>query len=400
MPRRREPPGKRPRSHKSGASKGRKRESPRSEAAPSPISPSQNRPQNGPPDRCATHQRPAHHHRQAYAAIDLGTNNCRLLIARPSGENFVVIDAFSRVVRLGEGLALTGRLSDEAMDRALGALHVCADKLRKRGVHLARSVATEACRRAANGEEFIERVRAETGIRLDIISAQEEARLAVLGCHILLETGEGPAMIFDIGGGSTELVLVEPAETVPRIRDWQSVPWGVVSLTESIGRIGDSDAARAEAYAEMRRRVRDSFADFERRIVPVRERAEAEGNGRLLGTSGTVTTLASVHLELPQYDRRAVDGLVVPAGSMREISARLATMTAAQRVALPCIGRERADLVVAGCAILETILDLWPAERLGIADRGIREGILRGLMAAEGEAERSLAALRRLRQAP
>jgi len=393
LPRQREPSGKRGRSRKSGTSKGEWRDSANREAAPAQRSPSHVQPSNG------TQVRSAPHHRQAYAAIDLGTNNCRLLIARPSGENFVVIDAFSRVVRLGEGLAHTGRLSDAAMDRALGALRVCADKLRKRGVHLARSVATEACRRADNGEEFIERVRAETGIRLDIISAQEEARLAVLGCHILLETGEGPAMIFDIGGGSTELVLVEPGHPVPHIRDWQSVPWGVVSLTESIGRIADSDEARAEAYAEMRRRVRQSFADFEDRIAPVRERAEAQGNGRLLGTSGTVTTLASVHLELPQYDRRAVDGLIVPSGSMRDISARLAGMSHGERIALPCIGRERADLVVAGCAILETILDLWPAERLGIADRGIREGILRGLMAAEGEAERSLAALRKTRQA-
>lgn len=332
-------------------------------------------------DRPGGWQKPLPHHRQAYAAIDLGTNNCRLLIARPSGEHFVVIDAFSRVVRLGEGLAQTGRLSDEAMDRALGALHVCADKLRKRNVHLARSVATEACRRASNGQAFIDRVRDETGIHLNIITAQEEARLAVLGCHILLEQGNGPAMIFDIGGGSTEMVLVETGETVPRILDWQSVPWGVVSLTESIGRIADDPHARAVAYAEMRRRVDEGFAEFTARVTPFRRAAEGERCIRLLGTSGTVTTLASLHLELPQYDRRAVDGLVVPAESMREISRRLSTMTPAERIAVPCIGRERSDLVVAGCAILESILDIWPAARLGIADRGIREGILRSLMA-------------------
>jgi len=323
--------------------------------------------------------------RQSYAAIDLGTNNCRLLIARPAGEHFVVIDAFSRVVRLGEGLSQSGRLSQEAMDRALGALHICADKLRKRGVHLARSVATEACRRAENGAEFIARVHTETGIRLNIISAQEEARLAVLGCHILLEQGEGPAMIFDIGGGSTELVLVEATGTVPRILDWQSVPWGVVSLTEGVGPVEDSPGGRAAAYAEMRRRVDDSFASFARRISDVRVRAVAEGDLRLLGTSGTVTTLASLHLELPQYDRRAVDGLIVPAASMREISQRLATLSPAERQAVPCIGRERADLVVAGCAILESILEVWPADRLGVADRGIREGILRSLMATGGD---------------
>ncbi len=334
--------------------------------------------------------------RQSYAAIDLGTNNCRLLIARPSGEHFVVVDAFSRVVRLGEGLAQTGRLSDAAMDRALGALTVCAEKLKRRNVHLARSVATEACRRASNGADFIERVRRETGIALDVISAEEEARLAVLGCHILLEQGEGPAMIFDIGGGSTELVLIENGPTVPRILDWQSVPWGVVSLTETCGHEGESNADRAARYARMRQLVDDSFAPFTQRIAPHLASNRPAGDLRLLGTSGTVTTLASLHLELPQYDRGAVDGLIVPADAMRGISTRLAGLSPAERRLLPCIGRERADLVVAGCAILESILDIWPADRLGVADRGIREGILRSLMAATTRGITAQAALRRL----
>ncbi|MFA9200470.1 MAG: Ppx/GppA phosphatase family protein [Cypionkella sp.] len=316
--------------------------------------------------------------RQAYAALDLGTNNCRLLIARPEGEHFTVIDAFSRVVRLGEGLAATGRLSEAAMDRALAALHVCAEKLRRRNVFLARSVATEACRRAVNGGDFIDRVRAETGIALDIISAQEEARLAVLGCHILLEHGHGPAVIFDIGGGSTELVLIEPGEHVPRIIDWASVPWGVVSLTDTVGRAeGDREEARLARYARMRMLVSDSFAPFAARVAG----AATADDIRLLGTSGTVTTLASLHLELRQYDRRAVDGLIVPAPAMRGISERLSAMAPEERRTLPCIGPDRADLVVAGCAILESIMDIWPADRLGVADRGIREGILRSLMA-------------------
>jgi exopolyphosphatase/guanosine-5'-triphosphate,3'-diphosphate pyrophosphatase len=332
--------------------------------------------------------------RRSYAALDLGTNNCRLLIARPSGENFVVIDAFSRVVRLGEGLAQTGRLSDVSMDRALAALKVCSEKLRRRNVMLARSVATEACRRADNGEDFIERVRRETGIALDIISAREEARLAVLGCHVLLEPGIGPAMIFDIGGGSTELVLIESTDTVPRILDWLSVPWGVVSLTESCAAENGDPVARAERYACMRRIVSDSFREFGERLADTRAVASADGPLRLLGTSGTVTTLASLHLELPQYDRRAVDGLIVPAESMRDISTSLSSMSIEERREVPCIGRERADLVVAGCAILEAILDLWPADRLGVADRGIREGILRSLIAAHGRGERNRADLR------
>ncbi|MCU0949174.1 MAG: Ppx/GppA family phosphatase [Porphyrobacter sp.] len=331
-------------------------------------------------------------HGEAYAALDLGTNNCRLLIARPSGRDFTVIDAFSRVVKLGEGLATTGRLSDKAMDRTLGALSICAEKLQRRNVRLARSVATEACRRASNGLEFIERVRRETGIALDIISAEEEARLAVLGCHILLESGHGPAVIFDIGGGSTELVLVEAGgegARVPRILDWQSVPWGVVSLTDTVGRSEDSEAARIARYGAMRKLVADSFAPFAARVAD----AARHDDIRLLGTSGTVTTLASLYLELPSYDRKAVDGLIVPAGEMREISARLSVMTPYERSTLPCIGQDRAELVVAGCAILETILDLWPARRLGVADRGIREGILRSLMAAERQSERAIKAL-------
>jgi exopolyphosphatase/guanosine-5'-triphosphate,3'-diphosphate pyrophosphatase len=333
-------------------------------------------------------------HGEAYAALDLGTNNCRLLIARPSGRDFTVIDAFSRVVKLGEGLATSGRLSDAAMDRTLAALAICADKLQRRNVRLARSVATEACRRAENGPAFIERVRRETGIALDIISAEEEARLAVLGCHILLEAGEGPAVIFDIGGGSTELVLVDAGQAggsrVPRILDWQSVPWGVVSLTDTVGRAEDSEAARIARFARMKTLVADSFAPFAGRVAEAAQHPDI----RLLGTSGTVTTLASLYLELPSYDRKAVDGLIVPAPAMRDISARLSVMTPYERATLPCIGQDRAELVVAGCAILEAILDLWPARRLGVADRGIREGILRSLMAAERQSERSLKALR------
>ena len=350
---------------------------------------------SAPPTKPAPSLPEARGRKQAYAALDLGTNNCRLLIARPSGENFTVIDAFSRVVRLGEGLAASGRLSDEAMERTMAALHVCAEKLRRRHVHLARSVATEACRRAANGAEFIERVRQETGIVLDIISAQEEARLAVLGCHILLEDGEGPAVIFDIGGGSTELVLVEPSGAVPRIIDWMSVPWGVVSLTDTVTGSDDSEEERLDRYRRMRKTVRDSFKPFADRV---REFAKGPHPIRLLGTSGTVTTLASLHLELPQYDRQAVDGLILRSQAMRDISVKLSHMSGVDRRKLPCIGDDRANLVVAGCAILESILDIWPSETLGVADRGIREGILRSLMAADADGDRSRAALQRMRE--
>jgi exopolyphosphatase/guanosine-5'-triphosphate,3'-diphosphate pyrophosphatase len=320
-----------------------------------------------------------HSPRHTYGALDLGTNNCRLLVARPAQEGFVVVDAFSRVVRLGEGLAGSGRLSDAAMDRALSALSICGDKLRRRKVSIARSVATEACRRAVNGREFVERVYNETGIALDIIPPEEEARLAMLGCHRLLEPGDGPALIFDIGGGSTELVLVDTdGGCTPKIKSWWSAPWGVVSLTESEGRDHVGPDERLAAYVRMRERVRHAFRRFAEMLPGDKE------DLRLMGTSGTVTTLASVHLALPSYDRRAIDGLMVPTESMREISRMMSRMSLEERAGLPCIGLERADLVVAGCAILEAIMDIWPAKTLGVADRGIREGILRSLMARDG----------------
>ncbi len=317
--------------------------------------------------------------RHTYGALDLGTNNCRLLVARPADEGFVVIDAFSRVVRLGEGLASSGKISEAAIDRALSALSICAEKLRRRRVSLSRSVATEACRRAVNGRDFVARVHRETGIALDIIAPEEEARLAMLGCHRLLEPGDGPALIFDIGGGSTELVLIDTdGGATPKIKCWWSAPWGVVSLTESEGKDFADESERLAAYGRMRERVRHAFRRFAE-LLP-----EKKDGIRLMGTSGTVTTLASVHLALPSYDRRAVDGLMMPAESMRAISSMMSRMSLAERAELPCIGSDRADLVVAGCAILDAIMDIWPAKTLGVADRGIREGILRSLMARDG----------------
>jgi exopolyphosphatase/guanosine-5'-triphosphate,3'-diphosphate pyrophosphatase len=316
--------------------------------------------------------------RPTYGAIDLGTNNCRLLIARPSEDGFTVVDAFSRVVRMGEGMTNSGKLSEASMDRAVAALAVCAEKLKRRRVTLARSVATEACRRAVNARQFVERVKRETGICIEIIAPEEEARLAMLGCHRLLEAGDGPALIFDIGGGSTELVLIDTDGGEPRIKCWWSAPWGVYSLTESEGRDFATREERLAAYGRMRERVRHAFHRFVD-LLP-----SDKTDIRLMGTSGTVTTLASVYLALPSYDRRAVDGLKMPTAAMRDIAEMMSGMSPAERAELPCIGHERADLVVAGCAILEAIMDIWPAETLGVADRGIREGILRALMARDG----------------
>ena len=321
--------------------------------------------------------------RKTYGALDLGTNNCRLLIARPGGmgsaggaADFTVIDAFSRVVRLGEGLVQTGRLANAAMDRTVIALSICADKLARRGVTLTRNVATEACRRAANGREFVDRVYEVTGIALDVISPAEEARLAVLGCASLIDPDGPPALIFDIGGGSTELILVDAATAA--IRAWISVPWGVVSLAETAPYDPPPDE-RAAVYAAQRATVAAHLDAFAATVA-----AQVAGPLQLLGTSGTITTLASIALGLSSYDRRRVDGCTVTAAAMLDISAMLAARSPAERAAVPGIGADRADLVVAGCAILEAIIARWPTERLRVADRGIREGVLRVLMSRQG----------------
>lgn len=318
---------------------------------------------------------------RTYGALDLGTNNCRLLIARPGPEGFVIVDAYSRVVRLGEGLLESGRLSDAAMDRTVAALAACADKLGRRDVRLTRNVATEACRRASNGARFVERVYAETGIALDVISAAEEARLAVHGCHMLIAADGPPGLVFDIGGGSSEVMLVAPGSVnggEPEILDWISLPWGVVSLAETEPQWASADD-RASAYGRMLARVGPMLDAFAARLA-----ARGVTDVQLLGTSGTITTLASVELGLPGYDRRRVDGCAVGDAPLLALCRRIALQSVQERARMACIGPDRAELIVAGCAILDAILSRWPGGDVRVADRGIREGILRTLMGRDG----------------
>ncbi|TNE62066.1 MAG: Ppx/GppA family phosphatase [Alphaproteobacteria bacterium] len=320
--------------------------------------------------------------RGVYSAIDLGTNNCRLLIARPTRQGFRVIDAFSRIVRLGEGVSANNRLSEEAMDRAVEALKVCADKINRRGVTCMRHVATEACRVAENAPEFLLRVKAETGINLDIISAREEARLAVMGCQSLIAPGNKHALVFDIGGGSTELIWVRVLSgRRTEITGWMSIPWGVVNLSERFACPGVTPPP--DQYQAMVGVVENHLKAFEEahRVGDVIRKRHTQ----FLGTSGTVTTLASLHLNLPRYQRDKVDGAWMKSRDIYALSQRVAHMSHTERAAQPCIGEERADLVVAGCAILEAILGMWNVPSLRVADRGIREGILRSLMQTEQE---------------
>lgn len=313
-----------------------------------------------------------------YGALDLGTNNCRLLVARRVKSGFQIVDAFSRIVRLGEGISSTGQLSAAAMDRTVDALKICAGKMTRRGVTRVRAIATEACRIAGNGGEFLDRVKAETGLKLDIVSTADEARLAVAGCVPLLDRDCRSALVFDIGGGSTELIWVDiEAAQPPRILDWISLSYGVVTLAEQYG-------GRDVSQAVFEKMVRDISAQLttfaERRSAA---EAEAAGGFQLMGTSGTVTTIAGVHLDLKRYDRAQVDGIWITCEQVEDVTRKLLAMTYEARAAHPCVGHGRADLVLAGCAILEAIRRAWPSERLRVADRGLREGILLSLISAD-----------------
>ncbi|KUM28520.1 exopolyphosphatase [Mesorhizobium loti] len=346
--------------------------------APAPIVPQPRLPVSGVP-------RPPQHELPVFAALDLGTNNCRLLVAVPGRHGqFRVIDAFSRIVRLGEGLSASGRLGQAAMDRAVEALKVCGEKLRNRKIRKARLIATEACRSAANGVEFLERVEREAGLKLEIIDRQTEARLAVSGCGSLVERDTRGVVLFDIGGGSSEIALIDltRGQRSPRLANhivsWTSLPVGVVSLAE---RFGGRTVTR-ETFTAMVDDVAARLRAFDGRDRLAHVLASPQFH--LLGTSGTVTTLAGVHLDLERYDRRRVDGLWMDRTSVDRMVEKLIGWDFQQRVANPCIGADRADLVLAGCAILEAIRGVWPSERLRVADRGLREGILSELMADDG----------------
>jgi exopolyphosphatase/guanosine-5'-triphosphate,3'-diphosphate pyrophosphatase len=324
--------------------------------------------------------RPPRRPRDTFAAIDLGTNNCRLLIARPESRGgFRVLDAFSRSVRLGEGLGGSGALSEAAIERTLAALKVCAAKIRRAGVTHSRAIATEACRSASNSSAFIRRIEAETGLRMEIVAPGEEARLCAQGCAPLTDPGVEDAVVFDIGGGSTELIWLRRAparaEVRPRMAGWVSVPLGVVSLAERFGG-APLDAADFPAM------VAAADAAFATAMTAAGFAGPAGAAGlHLLGTSGTVTTLAGIHLGLARYERSRIDGLWMAVSDMTAVSSRLVVQDFAGRAAIPCVGADRADLILPGCAILEAILRRFPCTRIRIADRGLREGILLTLIA-------------------
>lgn len=314
---------------------------------------------------------------QAYfAALDLGTNNCRLLVARSGGESFIVIDSFSRIVRLGEGLAASGHLSQAAQDRTIEALRVCARKIDQYRLGDAAFVATEACRAAKNGAQFMARVKSETGLQFHVLDTRQESYFAALGCADLVAPDADLALVVDIGGGSTELSFVDGRaaragglDGAPLVRRTRSFPLGVVALAERF-----QHTQGREVYDAMLTFCRATLSDWRDGLGLIGD--FAAGGGHLIGTSGTMTSLAGVHLGLRRYQRHLVDGLWMDESEVRVASERLIAMDPAQRAAQASIGANRADLVVAGCAIFEAVCALWPASRIRVADRGLREGLL------------------------
>ncbi len=338
-----------------------------------------------------------------YAALDLGTNSCRMLVAQPKGNQFHVVDSFSKSVQLGLGLEATGRLGRSSMARTLAALRICRRKLQKHEVKHMRLVATEACRRATNGAAFMEQVTRETGLDLEIIAPEEEARLAVISCAPLVSTRTEQLLVVDIGGGSTELVWIDltrvpradrpraimrlhagfkPDDASPfpaaRVVDWISVPLGVATLREQFDDV-KSDPAR---FALMSWFFEEQLADFS----PYAAEQAREGF-QIIGTSGTVTTVAASHLGLRRYDRNRVDGLRMTSDQIDKVIRNYLVLGPAGRRADPRIGRDRHALIMSGAAILQALLRVWPTDRLSVADRGLREGLLYAQMSADGVLE-------------
>jgi exopolyphosphatase/guanosine-5'-triphosphate,3'-diphosphate pyrophosphatase len=334
---------------------------------------------------------------QLYAALDLGTNSCRMLIAQPRGSQFRVVDSFSKTVQLGAGLEASGRLSRASMGRTIQALRICEKKIEKHGVTRLRLVATEACRRARNGRDFMRQIRRETGLTVDIIAAEEEARLAVISCAPLVQPATEQLLVVDIGGGSTELVWIDLSAVLPddrprsimrlhsgfhtqgpgdaRVVDWISVPLGVATLKDQFGDV-DDDAAR---FALMSWFFEEQLAAFS----PYNS-AQARAGFQIIGTSGTVTTVAASFLGLRRYDRAKVDGLVMSSDQIDEVIREYLSLGPEGRRRDPRIGRDRHTLIMSGAAILQALMRVWPTDQLSVADRGLREGLLYAQMSADG----------------
>ena len=311
-----------------------------------------------------------------FAAIDLGTNSCRLVIASPTPASFRIVETFSKITRLGEGIINDNELSRTAMRRTINAQKVCAGVNEEYAPNYRyRFVATAACRRAKNCKEFLDLVKKETGLTIETISSKEESRLAVVGCIPLLNRNIRRALVFDIGGGSTEISLARVTNSGKTfIEGFVSLPYGVVTISEAF----PSQDMTALAYDTIIERTHKLLKEFDEKYN-IREAIKNQ-EIQIIGTSGTVTVLGAVHLNLPRYNRSAVDGISITRQDIDRAIAKIKRLGDEGRKKHPCIGAQKADLTMAGCAIIEGLCSFWPIEEITVADRGIREGILLDMM--------------------
>jgi len=298
------------------------------------------------------------------AAIDLGTNTVRLLVTEADRTAaWRVIDQDQRVTRLGEGLRTSGTLGDQAMARTTTAVVEYVERAARAGATDVLVCATSAVRDADNGAAFVQMLERRTGRPVRVVSGDEEARLTLRGVLYGLPPIAGPLIVFDIGGGSTEFILAEGGALSLAV----SLRLGVVSLAERFPFPATVDRDR---YAELTNEVRAHLATG---LPPAVRQRRAD---LLVGTAGTVTTLAALDLGLRAYDSRRVQGHRLSRRAIEALGERLGALSMAERAALPCLEPGRADLIIPGLAIVEATLECVGVETLIVSDYGFREGII------------------------
>ena len=299
----------------------------------------------------------------ALATVDLGTNTVRLLVVEPAGATWRTLAQTQRVTRLGEGQGATGRLAPEPMRRTAAAVAEFSRAARALGADRVRIVATSAVREAVNREEFVAHLERESGERVEVVSGEEEARLTLKGVASGLPLLGGAFVLFDIGGGSTEFVLARDGAPAAAV----SLRLGVVTLQEEWGEPGP---VRWDRFARLREHV-------ERRLaVEVPATIAGAAAAELVGTAGTVTTLAALDLGLRAYDPAAVHGHRLDRAAVERQLARLGALDVEARALLPCLEPGRADVIIPGIAICLAAMARLGRDSVVVSDRGLREGIL------------------------
>ena len=302
-------------------------------------------------------------HRRRFAGIDIGTLTCRLLIADLApGHPLTELRSERRILRLGEGVDQTKRLSPVAMDRVIACLQEWRNVIDGYQVEQSSVVATSAVRDAVNRDEFLERVKREAGFDVEVISGEEEARRTLLGIRSGLPTGVTDILALDIGGGSTEFILDRPGDK-PIVR---SINIGVVRLCE---RVLHHDPPMAEELQQAREWV---TRETKAAVADMGDYRQA----RFVGTAGTVTSLAAMAQKLPTYEPARIHNYVLRLETIRELERALLTRTKAERVGLLGLEKNREEVIAAGAIIIRTIIDALGLRECLVSDLGLREGVL------------------------